>query len=177
MGIIQLDHSTHKATPKKFPICFLAHDIDVPMNIGSFFRVADALGVEKIFLTGCSATPPHPKIKKTSRAAEKYVPYEYDENPLLVIKELKKNGYKIISLEITSESIDIDDFHFDGDAKVCLIVGSENTGVSQELLEASDLSIHIPMLGNNSSMNVANACSIATYELIRRYKNESQTKN
>jgi tRNA G18 (ribose-2'-O)-methylase SpoU len=139
------------------------------MNIGSFFRIADALGVEKIFLTGKSLVPPNPKIKKTSRATEKYVEYEYQEDPALVLNNLKGLGYKIVSLEITSSSFDLKDFHFSNKEKICLILGSENSGVSQELLDASDASIHIPMLGNNSSMNVANACSIATYELTRRY--------
>jgi tRNA G18 (ribose-2'-O)-methylase SpoU len=170
MKTIQLDHSAHQASTKKFPICFLAHDIDVPMNIGSFFRIADALGVEKIFLTGYSATPPNPKINKTSRSAEKYVEYEYEKDPHLVIKKLKSLGYKMISLEITSQSISLENFNVENDERVCLIIGSENTGVCQDLLDASDASIHIPMLGNNSSMNVANACSIATYELTRRYQ-------
>ncbi len=170
MKNIQLDHSAHEVTTKKFPICFLAHDIDVPMNVGSFFRIADALGVDKIFLTGNSVIPPNPKIKKTSRATEKYVTYEYEENPLVVVKKLKNLGYRIISLEITSVSINIIDIPLKNNEKICLILGSENSGVSQELLDASDTSIHIPMLGNNSSMNVANACSIATYELTRRLK-------
>jgi tRNA G18 (ribose-2'-O)-methylase SpoU len=164
----QLDHSAHEVSNKKFPICFLAYDIDTPMNIGSFFRIADALGVEKIFLTGNSAVPPNSKITKTSRSTEKYVAHEYRENPIPVINKLKNHSYKIISLEITSASINIADFFLQKNEKVCLILGSENTGVSQELLDASDASIHVPMLGNNSSMNVANACSIATYELTRR---------
>lgn len=169
MKNVQLDHSAHKSTSKKYPICYLANDIDVPMNVGSFFRIADALGVEKIFLTGKSIIPPNPKIKKTSRATEKYVEYEYQEDPILVINNLKSLGYKIISLEITSASVDVKDFYFSNEEKICLILGSENSGVCQELLDVSDTSIHIPMLGNNSSMNVANACSIATYELTRRY--------
>lgn len=170
MKNIQLDHSAHKVSSKRYPICFLAHDVDVPMNVGSFFRIADALGVEKIFLTGSSIIPPNPKIKKTSRSTEKYVPYEYEEDPLFVVKKLKSSGYKIVSLEITSDSIDIKEFSIEHNEKICLILGSESAGVCQELLDASDVSIHIPMHGNNSSMNVANACAIATYELTRRYQ-------
>lgn len=169
MRNVQLDHSAHKPTAKKYPLCYLAHDIDVPMNVGSFFRIADALGVEKIFLTGKSVVPPNPKIKKTSRATEKYVDYEYQEDPLIVINQLKEKGYRIVSLEITSASVDVKNFHIDSEEKICLILGSENHGVYPELLDASDVSVHIPMLGVNSSMNVANACSIATYELTRRY--------
>jgi tRNA G18 (ribose-2'-O)-methylase SpoU len=170
MKNIQLDHTAHKAASKKYPLCFLANDIDVPTNVGSFFRIADALGVEKIYLTGKSITPPNPKIKKTSRSAEKYVQYEYQKDAIEVIKLLKESGYKIVSLEITSTSISIEDFSMSGGERICLILGSENKGISQKLLDASDETIHIPMLGNNSSINVANACSIATYQIIRKLK-------
>ena len=70
MENIQLDHS-HPSAKKKYPVCFLAHDVDVPMNIGSLFRIADALGVEKIYLSGTSLVPPNAKIRKTSRANRK----------------------------------------------------------------------------------------------------------
>lgn len=86
----QLDHSDHKAESKTHPICYLAHDIDSPDNIGSLFRIADALGVERIFLTGRSPTPPNSKIKRTSRSTEKYVEYSYCEDPILVVESLRK---------------------------------------------------------------------------------------
>jgi tRNA G18 (ribose-2'-O)-methylase SpoU len=168
----QLDHSAHQATSKKFPLCFLANDIDVPMNVGSFFRIADALGVEKIYLTGESAVPPDPKIKKTSRSAEKHVSYHYEKDAETVVRKLKESGYRIVSLEITSNSIDVKDFPVSGDEKICLVLGSENTGICQSLLDLSDATIHIPMLGVNSSMNVASACAIATYEITRKMQNE-----
>ena len=173
----QLDHSQHHATNKKYPICFLAHDIDVPMNIGSLFRIADALGVERIYLSGSSPVPPNRKIRKTSRATEKVVPFTYEKNPVEIIKSLKLYGYKIVSLEITSDSIDILDMSIPKHEKICLILGSENKGVNQELLNQSDLTIHIKMLGQNSSMNVATACSIATFEIIRRFYHERKTNH
>lgn len=169
MKNIQLDHSQHHAKSEKYPLCFLAHDIDVPMNIGSLFRIADALGVEKIYLSGTSAVPPNSKIKKTSRSTEKYVEHSYEKDPVKVIEMLKSTEHKIISLEITSLSIDIKNLEISSNEKVCLVLGSENTGVNQELLDLSDISIHIPMFGINSSMNVASACSIATFEIIRKY--------
>ena len=170
MKNIQLDHTAHQATHKKYPVCFLAHDIDVPMNVGSFFRIADALGVEKIYLTGNSVTPPNAKLRKTSRASEKYVEYGYEKDPLTVVGQLKTQGYRIVSLELTTASVDIKQFTVTPDEKICLILGAENSGVCQALLDVSDICIHIPMLGNNSSMNVANACSIATYEITRRFE-------
>lgn len=168
MKNLQLDHSAHTPSARKHALCFLAHDIDVPMNVGSFFRIADALGVEKIFLTGSSCTPPNPKIHKTSRSTEKYVPYVRSDDPLQVIATLREAGYRIVSLEITTTSVDVDQLAIGPGERVCLVLGSENAGVSQALLDASDATVHIPMLGINSSMNVANACSIAAYVIARK---------
>ena len=172
MKNIQLNHDAHESTSKRFPVCFLANDIDVPMNIGSFFRIADALGIEKIFLTGNSIVPPNPKIKKTSRSTEKYVPFEYYPDPISLVGDLKTSGYKIVSLELTTTSVDLVNFKVSAQDKICLILGSENYGVSEGLLAISDVTVHIPMLGANSSMNVASACSIATYEITRKFQDE-----
>lgn len=177
MKNIQLSHDAHKSTELKYPICFLANDIDVPMNIGSFFRIADALGVEKIFLSGNSIVPPNSSIKKTSRSTEKYVPYEYVASAVSVIEKLKASGYTIVSLEITTTSRDLTELELSKTDKVCLILGSENYGISEELLSLSDVTVHIPMLGANSSMNVASACAIATYEITRRFRNESSQED
>ena len=169
MDNIQLGHRDHHAKERKYPLCVLAHDINVPMNIGSLFRISDALGIEKIYLSGSSLTPPNAKIRKTSRATDKYVPFSYHKNPLNIIKKLKLEGYEIISLEITSSSIDINELKLNGTEKICLVLGSEKYGICQELLNESDLTVHIPMMGKNSSMNVITACSIASYEVIRKY--------
>jgi len=168
----QLDHSQHLAhltKAKMYPLCFLAHDIDAPTNVGSLFRIADALGVERIYLSGRSPTPPNSKIRKTSRATEKFVAFRYEHDPLDIVSRLKSEGYTIISLELTTRSIDIRTLSLLSDQKVCLILGSENSGVCQALLDVSDITLHIPMMGHNSSMNIASACSIATYEIINRY--------
>lgn len=164
----QLEHETHQALDKKYSLCFLAHDIAVSMNIGSFFRIADALGVEKLYLSGKSIVPPNGKLRKASRSTEKYVAYEYFESPLVIIEQLKSEGYKIVSLELAANSIDLADFKLQPSDKVCLILGSENEGVSESLLKLSDEVVHIPMLGENSSMNVAVACSIATYQITQQ---------
>ena len=165
----QLEHEEVKINQVKYPVCILAHDMDVPMNIGSIFRIADALGLEKIYLTGNSAQPPNSKIRKTSRSTEKYVSYSYSKNPDEVIQQLKLDGYMIVSLEITSASKDIRNFKITAQDKICLIIGAENAGVSQELLDASHQTLHIPMAGQNSSMNVATACAIAVFEITRNY--------
>lgn len=168
-GQAQLEYIDHKPSGKKYSLCYLADNIELPTNIGSFFRIADALGVEKIYLTGTSVTPPNSKIKKTSRSTEQYVAYAYEQDPLTVISTLKNDGYKVVSLEITDTSIDLRALPLTQTDKVCLVLGSERRGINQALLDASDVSVHIPMLGMNSSMNVASACAIATYELTNKF--------
>ncbi len=165
----QLNHQQHQAQKKKYPVCLLLNDFNSPANVGSIFRIADAFGIEKIFLTGTSPVPPNRKMMRTSRATEKNVPYEYFDNAAVVIKQLKAETYKFVSLETTSTSTDIRQVEFSNNDKVCLIIGSENVGISAELLSYSDKTIHIPMVGQNSSINVATACAIATFEVIRAY--------
>ncbi|MEE4376034.1 MAG: TrmH family RNA methyltransferase [Candidatus Competibacteraceae bacterium] len=170
MSDLQLDHSAHRHTATKYPLCLLANDIDLPMNIGSLFRIADALGIEKIYLSGRSATPPNSKINRTARSTEKYVPYAYEQNALIIVTTLKQAGYTIVSLEITANSIELDRFSLAKDEKVCLILGAEKQGVGEQLLAVSDATIHIPMLGVNSSLNVATAGAIAAYAITRQFQ-------
>jgi len=165
----QLSHHETQRTIKKYPLCLLANDFFVPMNVGSLFRIADAFGVEKIYLCGDSPIPPNKKINKTARATVKAVDYEYQEIALETVNKLKKDGYTIVSLEITKHSIDIQDFEVRPADKICLIIGAESNGVAQELLEASDAVVHIPMFGQNSSMNVATATSVAVFEIVKNY--------
>ena len=170
---IQLTHADHSHSCKKFPLSLIANDINSPLNVGGLFRLCDALGVEKLYLCGDTPCPPNPKISKTSRSTEKHVNYETQADADLLVTNLKATGSIIIALEITSSSIAInaDAFkHLMSDKKsVCLILGSENSGINKSLLALSDVTVHIPMAGNNSSMNVISAANIACYEITNCY--------
>ena len=167
----QLTHHDHQASNTKFPLSIIANDLTSPLNVGSLFRICDALGLKTLYLCGKTPTPPDTKINKTSRSTEKYVDYEYQANAEALVTKLKNAGVFIISLEITTSSININSDEFktaiSGKQPVCLILGAENTGVSKALLSLSDISTHIPMVGNNSSMNVISAASIACFEITR----------
>lgn len=176
MKNIQLSHDEHRADAHRFPLSLLACDMATPENVGSLFRLADALGVEKLYLAGTTPAPPNRKIKKTSRSAEKYVPYECAADPLAVVERLRAGGYRIVSLELTSASLDLAALPVSKGEKICLVLGSENAGVSQSVLDISDSVVHIPMRGRNSSMNVAMACAIAAYEIIARSSGEAETR-
>ena len=129
----------------------------------------DSFGIEKLYLTGTSATPPKYKIRKAARSADHRIPFEYHTSALELINTLKQQGYLIISLEITQLSQNLREFVIQNKHAICLIIGAENKGIDQALLDLSDHCIHIPMHGENSSMNVTTACAIALYELVRFY--------
>lgn len=169
MTQVQLDHTDHRPTGRIYPISVLAHDMDVPMNVGSLFRLADALGIAHLYLTGETPVPPNRKIRKTSRATEDSVDFSYGPDPMPVIKAQRAAGVQIVSLEITSGSQDIRTFTRDPLGPICLIVGAENAGVPDTLLKVSDAVVHIPMHGQNSSMNVATATAIALFELTKGF--------
>lgn len=165
---MQKDHSGHRTSAQVYPLCYLAVDMRTPTNVGSLFRVADALGAERIYLTGKSIVPPNSKLRKTSRSTEKQVAFEYVKDALETAIELRNRGYRIICLEITSSSIDLEQLPVNHEDRVCLVLGSEKDGIPQGLLDIADAAVHIPMLGHNSSMNVTVACAIATYEITRK---------
>lgn len=169
----QLEHIDHTPSGHTHPICLLADNIADPRNVGSLFRIADALGIEHIYLAGNSATPPDPKLRKTSRAAEQYVPYSTAAEALQTVHDLKTLGYQIVALEITSQSLPLTELSLDPNRKVCLIMGAENQGISTALLEAADATTHIPMLGQNSSLNVAVAAGIGIYTIMELLPNQT----
>ena len=167
MSHTQLTHESNDLKKNKISISLILHDFDIKLNIGSVFRLADAFACEHVYLTGTTSIPPHRKITKTSRSAEKYVDYSYFDSPLELISQLKKQAYKVISLELTNKSIDLSDLQLNAGEKTCLILGSENAGVNQELLDASEQVVHIPMHGHLSSLNVATATGIALFQLTQ----------
>ena len=147
--------------PRK--IRLLAHNVRSLWNVGSFFRTADAFAVERIYLTGYTACPPRKEITKTAIGAEAFVPWEHRSDPLEVVEELERDGWKIVSLEIAPGSVDLSAYQPSGDT--CLVVGHELSGVPREILDLSDAVVQIPMRGKKESLNVAVAAGIALHRL------------
>ncbi len=176
---VQLTHKAHRATNNKFPLNIIANNLSDPLNVGSLFRLSDALGIKKLYLCGDTPVPPNTKINKTARTADKYVDFECHKNAEALILKLKTAKGFIIALELTSSSVNINSNEFSttitaaiktarkNNTSLNLILGSENTGISENLLVFSDITTHIKMHGHNSSMNVISAASIACYEITR----------
>lgn len=142
----------------------LLHNIRSMHNVGSIFRTADGAGVKKIFLTGYTPCPPRPEIHKTALGAEEIVEWEYHSDPIALIKQLKKNGVKILSLEKNQQSQNIQKYAFASEA--CMILGNEIEGVSEAFISLSDAVLHIPMRGKKESLNVSVAFGVAIYSLV-----------
>ncbi len=136
------------------------------LNVGSIFRTADGAGVSHIYCCGTTPTPEHPKIIKTGLGAEGFVPWSYHRNALDVIDQLE-TGTLLYSLEAAQNSIDLfsEVKQIESDKPVLLILGNEISGVDPVLLQQSNLTLSLPMLGNKNSLNVAVAAGIAIYAL------------
>ncbi len=152
-----------------FPITLVCENVTNAPNIGSLFRIADAFGIEKIIFCGANI-PMGRKMTKTSRTTEKVVKYEVLDSVLDVITDLKNDDNTIISLEITNTSIAVHQCHFSTGKAIALVIGDENFGVSEAVLNRSDAIVHIDMFGQNSSMNVVQATNIALYEITKQLR-------
>src|SRR3989339_4092 len=152
---------------KKPNLIVLASSIRSIYNVGSIFRTADALGVEKLYLIGGTATPvtqPN-RLPKTSLGAEKSVPWEYAPTVFPILRKLKKAGYEIIALEEgTTGSLDYRKWR--PASKIALVLGNEAAGLAPRLLRSCSLTIALPMLGAKNSLNVATAFSAIGYYIL-----------
>ncbi|TDU40162.1 SpoU rRNA methylase family protein [Gelidibacter sediminis] len=167
---MQLTHYTSKFKRHTFPITLVCENVTNAANVGSIFRIADAFGIEKLIFCG-SPIPKGRKMTKTSRSTEKYVPYEHHEDAQFLLGTLKNSGYHIVAIEITSSSTALDKMSIEQQSPIVLLVGDENFGISEACLKLADQIVHIEMFGQNSSMNVTQATSIALYEMTNQLKN------
>ena len=151
---------------KRHPVYALADNIRSIYNVGSIIRTSDAALIEKLYLTGYTPYPPRLEIDKVALGAKDAVPWEYIKDPLEAVKKIKGHGIKIVPLEITQNSRTYTEIET-GEFPLCLILGNELTGVSNDIIELSDFSIEIPQYGFKHSINVSVAYGIAVMELVR----------
>ena len=150
---------------KLYVIC---HNIRSLHNVGAIFRTADAAAVTKVYLCGYTGHPPRKEISKVSLGGEDKVPWEHHFQTWRIVERLQANGIAVVALEnnIKFKSEDIWDFepHF----PLALLIGNENTGLSEGLLKRADSIISIPMFGLKESLNVSVAMGIGVYDLNRK---------
>ena len=149
------------AKQPKLPFCVIVNSIRSLHNVGSIFRTADGVGVEKIWLTGFTGYPPQSGIAKTALGAENAVSWEYRHDILPLLGELKQQGYQLVLLEQMEGALLHDKFI--PQQPVCLILGNEVEGVADGLIHHCDAAVEISMHGVKNSLNVAVAFGIIAY--------------
>ncbi len=154
---------------QKFPLIVVLNDIRSLSNIGSFFRTADAFNIEKIYLCGITATPPHREIQKTALGATETIEWEHRTSIRDLITELKAQDVKICSIEQTEKTILLQDVKDLAGTKFALVFGNEVNGVDQEVIDDSDFIIEIPQFGTKHSLNVSVCAGIVIWEFSKRY--------
>ena len=133
-------------------------------NVGSAFRSSDSFKVDKVWLCGICATPPSAEIRKSALGAEESVPWEYAKDTLEVVSRLHEDGFTVISVEQTVESVSLENFTPGSvTGKYALVFGNEVDGVSQEVVDASDMSLEIPQFGTKHSLNVSVAVGVVLW--------------
>ena len=153
---------------EKTPIIIILDDIRSLHNIGSVFRTADAFLIEKIYLCGITATPPHKEIHKTALGATETVAWEYQKNVTEVIAQLKKEQVKVFAVEQVEKAVFLQDFKVEKETKYALVFGNEVYGVSQEAIAICDGSIEIPQLGTKHSLNISVSTGIVVWDLFQK---------
>jgi len=151
---------------KRNPMVLVLDNVLDTYNIGSFFRLADALSVQKICLCGPIVTPPNIKIHRASIGTWKWVNWEHYENTKDCIKELKSDGYQIVACEQTKNSINYLKANYN--SKVAIIAGSESYGISKDVLKLVDKIVEIPIFGINISLNVLVATSVISFDIVSK---------
>ncbi len=153
---------------RPMPVCVLLENVRSLYNVGAFFRTADAVALEKLYLAGITGYPPQHMITKTALGAEETVPWQHVPDAAKTVAELQQAGYEIAAIETSVHAVDL----FDWQARfpVCVLFGHETDGLTPAAAALADTHIRIPMLGRKHSLNVASAGGVVLYELLRKYR-------
>jgi 23S rRNA (guanosine2251-2'-O)-methyltransferase len=158
-----------RASPKS-PFIIVLDNVRSLNNVGSVFRTADAFIIEAVWLCGITATPPHREIQKTALGATESVVWRYFSDAFGAVRELKELGYVIVSVEQADGAVSLDMFTPEEGKKYALIFGHEIRGVSENVVDASEVCIEIPQYGTKHSFNVAVCAGIVLWELTTKLK-------
>lgn len=153
-------------TAKKTPLIVILDNIRSLNNVGSVFRTSDAFLIEKIYLCGITAQPPHKDIHKTALGSTDTVSWEYVEDTLSLIETLKASKVRIVSIEQAENATMLNDFIPESNTTYAIVMGNEVKGVQQAVVNASDTVIEIPQYGTKHSLNISVSCGVVLWDLF-----------
>lgn len=151
---------------KKNPITIILDNVLDTYNVGSIFRLADAVAAQKVILCGATLTPPNSRIKKASINTTGWVNWEYAEHTIDAVNKLKSEGVKIVAVEQDARSKPF--YQVNYEFPLAIVVGNETYGVAKDVLDIADLIVEMPMWGVNKSLNVMVSCGIILYEIMKQ---------
>ena len=155
----RMDATAFRALPPRGLVVVL-DNIRSAYNVGSAFRTCDAFRADALYLCGICACPPSAEIHKTALGAEDSVPWHHFADTMDALRELKRQGYTLVSIEQTVGSVALDAFTPEPGRKYALVFGNEVDGVRQDVVDASDLALEIPQWGTKHSLNVSVALGV-----------------
>lgn len=163
------DPEVAKTLPKN-PITIVLDNVLDTYNVGSIFRLADAIAAKEVLLCGATLTPPNSRIKKASINTTGWVPWRYCDSALLAISQLRAQnpGIQIVAVEQDARSTPFDEAAYS--FPLAIVVGNETTGVTPEVVRESDMIVELPMWGVNKSLNVMVSCGIVLYEVMKHVR-------
>lgn len=153
---------------KKTPLIIVLDNIRSLNNIGSVFRTADAFLIEKIYLCGITATPPHKDIHKTALGATESVAWEYVEDTVILVEKLKEDGVITVAIEQAENVTMLNDFKVSSNNKYALIFGNEVKGVLQKVVSTVDNVVEIPQFGTKHSLNISVSAGVVVWDLFAK---------
>ena len=156
------------ASVAKLPVVVVLDNVRSAQNVGSFFRTADAFGIEHIALCGISSTPPNREIHKTALGSEQSVAWSYYDTTLECVAKLREEGYRIIAVEQIEGSTMLNNFVAESGARYALVFGNEVEGVDQAVVDVVDSAIEIPQVGIKHSLNVSVSAGVLMWEMFRQ---------
>lgn len=156
---------------KKNPIYIILDNVLDTYNVGAIFRLADAVGAERLYLCGETETPPNTRIKKASINTTEWVAWQYSPSAKTAIDDVRSKIYDlpVVAIEQGEKSVPYDKAQYR--FPIAIVVGNETAGVSQEVLDIVDQVVELPMWGVNKSLNVMVSLSIVLYEVMKQLKN------
>lgn len=154
----------------KIPVVLLLDNVRSLHNVGSAFRTADAFACERVILSGITGVPPHREIHKTALGATESVAWEYVLKPEDAARKLQTEGYRVVAIEQTTQSVPLETFPIRREEKTCLVFGNEINGVSEAVLTLADSAIEIPQAGTKHSLNISVCVGIVCWEFFRRLR-------